>query len=312
MPRPPDRWTDLELSQDAQESLKRHVAERRAATESEHRAYRELVARHTRSARRLLECTRDLSEITGSTLADRNVLEIARYAAVPMISAGDLDNLTDAKFSNWLNQTTSRGVQPSAEAFETAAEIIREALNPLLTPWLIDDREPTGEERERFAFSTALIPAASGLSTSRRNTSAARQEDAIRAACAAAGYEPVAPPGMLSDPIKQMSPGSFSTASRRIAGDNMDVPIRLRSGHHLKFLAIEAKVSNTAVNSRKRLAEVMNKRAHWDAAGELYDYRTAAVLSGDYSIERLEEAQAAGVMIFWEHRLEDLIEFLKG
>jgi len=91
----------------------------------------------------------------------------------------------------------------------------------------------------------------------------------------------------------------------------MDVPVRLASGHHLKLLAIEAKVSNTAINSRKRLMEVTNKRAVWDGAATLYAYRTAAVIAGDFSIQRLKEAQNAGVIIFWEHRLIDLTNFLK-
>ncbi len=312
MPRPPERWTEDELKADAQIALQVHVELRRAAAEEEHRQYIELVERFQADASELLERTDNLRQITGDSLKKRNVLELARYAAVPLISAGDLDNLTGAKFGNWIKQKSDRGTCPSDEEFAEAAAVIKPTLNPLLAPWIADGRAPTAAELERFAFTTALVPASNVLTTLRRSESSSRQEEAIRAACKSAGYEPTKPPGALTDPINDMDPGTYSTASRKIAGDNMDVPIRMRSGHFLKFVAVEAKVSNTAVNSRKRLAEVMNKRSKWDNAGELYDFRTAAVLAGDFSLERLKEAQTSGVMIFWEHRLEDLTDFLKG
>lgn len=154
----------------------------------------------------------------------------------------------------------------------------------------------------------------SKVATARRIESSARQEEAIRAAAVAARYESVSPPGTLTDPINQMPPGSFATGTRRLSGTNMDVPIRLREGHPtgLLFLAVEAKVSNSTINSRKRLLEVTRKRETWDASGQIYSFRTAAVLAGTFDVPRLLEAQEAGVMIFWEHRLEDLTAFLRG
>lgn len=73
----------------------------------------------------------------------------------------------------------------------------------------------------------------------------------------------------------------------------------------------EAKVSNSALNSRKRLLEVLRKRERWDASGKLYRFRTGAVLAGVYDVRRLTEAQDAGVFLFWEHRLADLTAFLR-
>jgi XamI restriction endonuclease len=311
MPRPPERWNDAELRADAKRALELHVRQRRAAVAAEHAEYRKLVERFTDDAVELLARTNDLRDLSGQSIKHRATLNIARYAAVPLISTGDLDNLTSAAFGTWLKQKSDRGARPSDAEFEEAAAVIAPSLNPLLAPWLTEGRDPTRAERRRFAITTALVPAASAVETFRRSSSAERQEKAIRAACAAASHKPVKPPGKLTDPINDMEPGSYSESSRKIAGDNMDVPVRLKPGHFLKFLAIEAKVSNTAVNSRKRLAEVMNKRNKWDNAGLLYDFRTAAVLAGDFSVERLREAQEAGVMIFWEHRLDDLNEFLK-
>ena len=123
----------------------------------------------------------------------------------------------------------------------------------------------------------------------------------------------VTPPATLTDPIKEMKAGSYATASRRLAATNMDIPVRLKDGHGtgLLFLALEAKVSNSALNSRKRLLEVGRKRERWDASGKLYRFRTGAVIAGVYDVRRLVEAQDAGVFLFWEHRLSDLTTFLR-
>lgn len=93
----------------------------------------------------------------------------------------------------------------------------------------------------------------------------------------------------------------------------MDVPIRLRDDHPTGqlFLAIECKVSNSSVNSRKRLLEVNSKKETWDSSGLPHRFRTAALLAGVFDVGRLIEAQNAGIYIFWEHRLSDLTEFLR-
>jgi hypothetical protein len=312
VPAPPQRWTEAELKREAEAARRIFVKERRKAVKEELATYRRLVAEYERAARDLLTATSDLTKITGKSLQRRPLLNIARYAAVPTISKDDLDNLTDAKFGNWLGQTTDRGARPSSAEFNLAAQIVKESLDPVRAPWLSPRRSARAQERKRFATMTAVIPAATGLSSARRNRSAARQEEATRAACQAAKYQLVEPRGTLTDPEKEMPAASFSNP-RTLNRTRMDVPIRLRDGHGtgLKFLAVEAKVSNSALNSRKRLIEVSEKGAKWDASGKLYSFRTAAVLAGDFSVERLQEAQDGGIWIFWEHRLADLTRFLK-
>lgn len=150
------------------------------------------------------------------------------------------------------------------------------------------------------------------MTTTRRGERSQRQEDLTRTAAKAAGYNPVTPPGTLADPVTEMRPGTYSEKSRRLLGTNMDVPIRLERNHATGqlFLAIECKVSNSSLNSRKRLLEINSKRETWDSSGVAHRFRTAAVLAGVYDAARLVEAQNAGVLIFWEHRLQDLTAFL--
>jgi hypothetical protein len=173
---------------------------------------------------------------------------------------------------------------------------------------------PTAAERDTFVGWAAAGPASSRVLTARRSESSHRQEEATRAAAKAAQYQEVSPPGALTDPLQQMPPGSYVPAARLLARTSMDVPIRLKAGHRtgIDFVAVECKVSNSSLNSRKRLIEVGNKRETWDSSARArYSFRTGAILAGVYDITRLLDAQRSGIYLFWEHRLSDLTAFLQ-
>jgi len=313
VPRPPQAWTETELERDAEAARKLFVSDRLASLEREQAAYEAGIAAHGQAVHELLARTRDLTKIEARSLEERAVLDIARYIVVPPISLDDLDTLTGAPFGGWVGQTTDRGKRPTARAFRAAGTIIAERLDRERASWLKGKHTPTAAERDAFARSTASIRTIGAIQTTRRMESAARQEAAARAAAQKARYTAVTPPATLSDPIEQMPPGSYANASRRLADTNMDIPVRLKAEHGtgLLFLALEAKVSNSTLNSRKRLLEVLRKRERWDASGKLYRFRTGAVLAGVYDVRRLIEAQDGGVFVFWEHRLGDLTTFLR-
>lgn len=313
-PPAPGTWSQAELEADAAEAKRRFVDERLAALEVERKTYREAHRAYAETVRSLLAATSDLGEITGASLQDRAHLDFARQLAVPPISVDDLDTLTDSVFGNWLGQTTDRGMRPTDAAFDEAARIIGERIDRERAPWLTGNRDPNDAERRTFIEWAAAAPAAGRVLTLRRSQASARQEAATRAAAEHAEYSEVTPPGALTDPIVQMPAGTYASASRKLSGTNMDVPIRLAEHHPtgLLFLAVECKASNSSLNSRKRLIEVGRKREVWDSSGQLYRFRTAAVLSGVHDVQRLLEAQAAGVLLFWEHRLSDLTTFLRA
>jgi XamI restriction endonuclease len=76
-------------------------------------------------------------------------------------------------------------------------------------------------------------------------------------------------------------------------------------------LGIECKVSNSAVNSIKRLnhdAVAKTKMWHDDFGNQIV---AAAVLSGVYDLANLELAQASGIFLFWAHDLAKLTGWIK-
>lgn len=261
----------------------------------------------------LLDATDGLRSITGASLQNRRLLRAARFVAIPFISDDDLDSLTGASLKGWMQQKTEKGSRPSDVDFDAAAEIIAQQLDPYRAPWVTKDRPPTKAEIERFLAGSITVRLNSRLGSLRRSEAAARQEQAVRNALAAAGYaEFKGTSRTLVDPQTEMPEGTYSPRARLLAGASVDVPIRLKMGHPtgLTFIALEAKDTNSAVNSRKRLIEVMDKATAWNNAGLPYEFRTGAVVSGVLPLHRLVEAQDRGVWLFWEHRLEDLTALL--
>lgn len=313
MARPPASWTEKELRKDAATARRRFVKERRAALSREQSEYANWRAKFVTTVDGLLVASKDLRELSGTALERREFLDLARYLAVPPISLDDLDTLTDSCFGLWVNQMTERGSRPSSSEFAAAAAIISERFDHHRAPWLKEGRKPNKGERQAFLEWMGSIPAVSKLTTARRGARSRKQEDLTRSAVKAARYLPATTPGRLRDPAKEMDPGTYSAKSRLLQGTSMDVPVRLVDRHATGqlFLAIECKVSNSSLNSRKRLLEVNSKRQTWDSSGVVHRFRTAAVLAGVFDIPRLIEAQDVGILIFWEHRLKDLTEFLR-
>jgi len=85
--------------------------------------------------------------------------------------------------------------------------------------------------------------------------------------------------------------------------------VRLKDG---RLFPIECKVSNSEVNSTKRLIrETRGKHNDWrrEFGGELM---TGAVLAGAFSLINLSQAQEAGVLPFFEHELGALSAFIRA
>ena len=105
------------------------------------------------------------------------------------------------------------------------------------------------------------------------------------------------------------NPGEFC-GETRLAGKRADVVVRLRDS---RVMPIECKVSNSAVNSYKRVIhDTGGKAVNWYRALGDAQVIPAAVLSGVFSPANLEDVQDnIRVALFWQHRLKDLADFVK-
>jgi hypothetical protein len=290
----PPKWSQEQLEAQRQTALVAFVAER--TSEGTDR-YEKLFAENLEFVRRLFHESSDLLALSGHVFeSDPALLSAARYLAAPPISKDDLDALAGGK-------VTGRKAL-DGDLASRAAAAIRSSCDPMRLPWLAENRSPTSGERETALRWTAGIWAVEEMRTYRRTDASKRQERIVELALHDKGWQRQIMRRI--DTLEDLPRGSFSSEAL-LGGSKCDIPIRLHDG---RLLAIECKVSNSAINSVKRLnREVGGKADQWRRAfGE--QVIPAAVLSGVFKLHNLVEAQdRQSIAIFWTHELGILLDF---
>jgi hypothetical protein len=260
------------------------------------------------------ECAAEVGELLGltdalRTLGDdpdllrehRELLPAARFLTRPVISNDTLKIVGEE---------------------EGAVGTILAFLDRARFPWLGEDREPTERERDAAVAMTARLMAEQRAATAQRTLSSQDQERRVRGALGDAGLAYVEPEeirerlrALDDDPSEGLTRSNYQEALGRgeytreiaVAGTKCDVPCRLRSG---ELLPIECKVSNSEVNSVKRLnRETGGKHERWRSAFGS-SLHTGAVLAGVFKLRNLQQGQADGILIFFDHDLESLGRFV--
>jgi len=165
---------------------------------------------------------------------------------------------------------------------------------------------------------TAKLMAQQRAATASRTASSQAQEEKVRDVLMAAGLSYVKREDLrkrmraLGDTTDGLTGTNYQEVLKRgeftrefpLAGTKCDVPVRLDNGD---LLPIECKVSNSEVNSVKRLnRETGGKHDRWrNTFGSTL--HTGAVLSGVFKLLNLQQAQDGGVVIFFEFELKDTL-----
>jgi XamI restriction endonuclease len=293
----PPRWSPERLDSDRQAALNDFI---KSWGEKGTSAYRAAFEANEPVVRRLFQLTEDLREFSGEVFReDRDLLDAARYLGGPPVSEDDLATLAGAPLPR---------LARDPELASRTADVLRSAWDPIRYPWLGEDRTPTEHERHAAIVWTAGIWAVERVRTLQRTRSSREQEKEVARVLLDAGFRQYAHLRRLST-LDELPRGSFSKETN-LAGSKCDVPVRLRDG---RLLAIECKVSNSALNSVKRLIrETGGKARHWRTQFGL-QVVTAAVLAGVYKLTSLVDAQDSyDIAIFWERNLAPLAEFVSG
>lgn len=296
-------WSEKNLDQLRQQSRRQFVD--RYSNEIQ-AAYREILDECRGRVEQLLTATDDLRSIRqgGSILdADQELLNAARYCASPVISADTLKIVRE-----------SAGTEGTILAF-----LDRERF-----PWIGEGRAPKRAERARAVVMTAKLWADQRAKTANRTRYSKAQESRTRKALEAAGLVYVSRleirdrlKELGDDPREGLTANNWGDALRRgeftdeikLAGNKCDVPARLEDG---RLLPIECKVSNSEVNSTKRLIrETLGKHIDWRGTFGR-ELSTGAVLAGVFSMLNLKQAQDQGMLLFFEHKLKSLTAFIRA
>ncbi len=251
----------------------------------------------------LLETSVDLTQLEEhalTILTNESLLEAFRYLAAPPISEADLKTVADVK------SLAAGRLTADPDAVREIVRTVLIGIDRKRFPWVQEHRDPQENERYAAALATAALLATQRVGTNRRNTSKSDQEERVQAALLGAGFAQVntRPLSTLADAPQ---PGEFCRESM-LGTRKADFVIGL---HDRRILALECKVSNSELNSIKRLNnDAAVKAGVWLEEFGARNVVPAAMLSGVYKLRHLEQAQQRGLTLFWAHRLDELVAWI--
>ena len=224
-----------------------------------------------------------------------------RYLASTPVSEDDLKTIANTTL-------TPSALRSDPEQAERVRDTILHILDPYRFPWFAEQRVPTKQERRLAVVASAVQVAARKVETNRRKAARDWQEAEVRTALKRGGYSEVS-----SRPIPLLDvaplPGEYCRESK-LGETRADLIIRL---FDRRAMPIECKVSNSAVNSFKRIHhEATGKARAWIAHFGQRQVVPCAVIHGVFNPENLAASQAEGLAIIWSHRLQNLIDFIRN
>lgn len=296
---PPPRWSDSALAAQAAEAQRR-FRDARVHEPLEH--YLAAFDEYRDAVEALIAGTDDLRDLTDQAvelLTQPHLLTAIRYLASPAISADDLKVLAEAVL-------TPARLRADPAMARRVIDTVLLGLDRNRFPWVSADREPTQAERETAIISTTALIATQKVQTVRRLGAKDLQEDMVAACLTDNGLTQV-PRRPVGNTAHLPAPGEFCRESL-FGSRKADLIVRLWDG---RSMPVECKVSNSSVNSVKRL----NNDAAVKARTWLREFGTSnvvptAVLAGVFRVHNLRSAQADGLTLFWVHRLDALVAFL--
>lgn len=254
--------------------------------------------------RRLFVASSDLRKLADSApkvTTNKEFLEALRYLAGPPVSADDLKILADVP------SLSPSSLQRDKDLAKRVVTTVNVALDKKRFPWLVQDRDPTEEERDSGARASAALVASARILSSRRNEAKKEQEQSVKNALTGIGLMEV-PRRTISNLRDAPGPGEFCPESM-LGRAKADLVIGLWDN---RVMALECKVSNSYVNSIKRLnREATGKAVNWLSRFGQDQVVPGAVISGVFDLPSLLLAQDE-LAIFWAHDLKALTDWVKA
>ena len=298
----PRQWTAKELARDRELAISYF---REARRNEPLEIYGGFFETYQGFMEELLELTVDLTHLDEAIvdlMADEDKQYIVRYLSGPPVSADDLKTM--------LGTTSLAGSKFAAEP-ELATRLvtfIRDWHDRRRFPWLSEEWEPGEDDRRTAIIATAAMIAMQKTQTARRSDGSTAQEMRVVDILESAGMTLV-PARTITTLQDAPAPGEFCRESM-YGGRKADIVIGLWDK---RTMPIECKVSNSAVNSIKRLNnDAAVKAGVWLKAFGTHQVVPAAVLEGVYNLKNLQSAQSRDLSLFWAHDLSKLVEFVSS
>ena len=237
-----------------------------------------------------------------ASLLEEEMLGLLRYTQCPTVSEDDF------KHHSGVGTTSiAKLIEPSN--LDRVAVYLESGLNRKLFPWLEDGSIPNPQDVCAAKTAIAALASDQAVKTNMRNSSSRKQESLVREMLIdKLGYS-VVPTQSILTMHDFPAPGEVCKGECSIDGVKADVVLGLYDG---RIMALECKVSNSEVNSYKRLNhESMDKAAKWIGKFGSNGVVPGVVLEGLFKWTNLRQAQTAGLSIFWSDDLGALAAFVE-
>lgn len=248
-------------------------------------------------------------------LSDSRIIKVLRYCMLPVISQMKLGQLVGIDTTGIFEDS----IISSGNQYRKL-QTIAPQLCKLFTDYMDSQRFlwlQTIISREQYELAveyakrwTCSLIANQNSSTAFRNWRKELQESSAVAQAVKAGYKSVVTRRIINNP-NDILPGQYSRECR-IQGRNVqkaDIVIRLKKTQ--KMLLIEAKAIGVRIDAFKRIKECREKFDDWKQTfGD--DIEVGVVLSGFIPEREVQSIIEEGAHIFWEHRGNDLYEYIRN
>ena len=296
----PPKWTTLDLQADVERATAIFCRER---LQEPLEAYLDAFDVYQGVFEELLETTVDLSQLELSglqVLGDDKLREAFRYLAGPPMSLDDLTTLAETA------SLTKKRLQEDPALVKRTVQLVLTALDRRRFPWVTENREPTEPEKTAAVVASAALIASQRLGTLRRHEGKSSQEQSVEDALVAATFQKVAT-RTVGNLEQAPRAGEFCRESL-LGTRKADFLIRLWDR---RILALECKVSNSAVNSVKRVNnDAAAKAETWRREFGERQVVPAAMISGVFKVHNLMNAQDRGLTLFWGHDLDTFLQWI--
>ncbi len=297
----PPRWTFEEFERDSNQAIENF---RRLRPEEPLELYLDLFDEYQGVFENLMEMTVDLTALQSNglqVLTDKKLMEAFRYLAGPPISNDDLITLAETV------SLTKKILCVDESLILRVIDIVLINLDRRRFPWVADNREPSQQEREGAILASAALIATQRIGTWRRHEVKRNQEQQIEEALKSVGFHELP---RRTVKILRQAPGLGEFCGESKFGfRKADFLVRLWDD---RVMAIECKVSNSSLNSLKRLNnDVAAKAEVWRRDFGETQVVPAAAISGVFKLDALEEAQRRGLTIFWAHSINVMLEWIE-
>lgn len=299
----PPHWTDEQIEVDRLRAIELFRQQRmREPLQQYLHAFGEVES----SIRTVLDGSRDLASLEDfvtSIVSEQRLAESFRYLTAPPISLDDLKTLTQAP------SISSQAIRRDPTLTSRLIATIRAGLDPKRFPWVESGRSPTTEEREAAVLASAALIASQRVATARRMQGKEKQERQVREELTQAKFIVTPNPKHAIATLGQApKPGHFIPTEVIFGDRKTDLLLTAWDG---RVMPIECKVSNSALNSVKRLNnDAAAKAVEWLRDFGATQVVPVAVLSGVFNMRHLLHAQERGLTIIWSHRLTDLTDWV--